>query len=374
MKKELLVHKVKTTFKYIGNERAVDFMEEVGIQLITDDESQIYKPGVNSEIHKPTKETIVWEFIDELIKLLSDEKYVCDIAVEENIIKKEYSFKNKEEVLYYTVVYSLFWGPNLIANEFIVFDKIDSIAMNEVKKRIHREKYWNQLEKKELHTIPKIWIFSSQAAGYFFHECVGHLLEEEQFRISGYKIGDRLFDSNINLYENWKVQDAYDDMGNFISKDICLIRNGVIENILSLNGESGNVWTEEAYIEPMVRMNSMYLSNDEKIMDIFSDINEAIYIDEINCGEYNPFNGEVGLSITKGYWVNKGEKNSPVFPFSLLFNMHELKTCKLTLSNHYQEIMSLCGKNGAIKRIKYKVPEIRIDWSNNAKFNTNRYF
>lgn len=137
------------------------------------------------------------------------------------------------------------------------------------------------------------------------------------------------------MYENWKVQDAYDDMGNFISKDICLIRNGVIENILSLNGESGNVWTEEAYIEPMVRMNSMYLSNDEKIMDIFSDINEAIYIDEINCGEYNPFNGEVGLSITKGYWVNKGEKTRLYSHFLFYLICMNLRRVNL----HYQIII-----------------------------------
>lgn len=42
--------------------------------------------------------------------------------------------------------------------------------------------------------------------------------------------------------------------------------------------------------------------------------------------------------------------------------MHDLIKGKMIASNNYEEMLGLCGKNGAVKVVKYRIPEILIDW------------
>ena len=57
-----------------------------------------------------------------------------------------------------------------------------------------------------------------------------------------------------------------------------------------------------------------------------------------------------------------------------LFSLNDLIGNNIDLNNKYEKIMSLCGKYGAVKKIKYNVPEMRIDWRRNGKFITDRDF
>ena len=225
--------------------------------------------------------------------------------------------------------------------------------------------------------MPKQWIFSAQAAGFFFHECIGHLLEEEQFRMSGFKIGDRLFNADISIFENREIENALDDYEQQIKNNVCLINKGQIFNILSASvktGSSGNAYTQEPTIEPMVRMNCMYVEDGKSIENIFDNVINGIFITEISCGEYNPLNGEIGLSINKAYKVIDGKSTEAYMPFSILFNISDFLENHIALDNKYETVMSLCGKYGAVKKIKYIVPEMLIDWRNNGKFVNDRNF
>ncbi len=371
---ELLIYKQTQTYRYEFGERKIERSIDYAKQNIKDEMVKINTLKFDSQNNNNNiEQKKVWNFIDDIVEKVTDNRYQCELTIEKICIKKQYLYYEACQQIYYTVVYNLQKKSGIIASEFMVFSKLDQFAKDKVLKKIIDDKKWDKLEKKEQKTEHFIWIFSSQAAGYFFHECIGHLLEQEQFRISNFNLGDRLLDSDIKLYENWEVNEMYDDVGNRIKKNLCILDKGIIRNILTTDQASGNAWTQEPYIEPMARMHSMYLTGGLENENIGKDVSDALYIKEVGVGEYNPINGEVGLSINKSYSIEEGKIKDALMPFTLLFNMHDLIKGKMIASNNYEEMLGLCGKNGAVKVVKYRIPEILIDWRENGKFIADRY-
>lgn len=385
MKKRLLISKKKITYRIINGKKSKEEHREIGEQLINNEYALIKEKnndcnsleGLNCDNKELENDNNVFNFILALQNKYCYEKYVSDVAIEETIVQKLHNNKFGSEK-YYTVVYNIFNNAinKRIANEFMVFECLNNETIECVSNRIRNEIIWNDIDKIKCENISKQWIFAAQAAGFFFHECIGHLLEEEQFRISRYSIGDYIFDSDIDVFENWEVDECLDDYDQTIEKKICLISNGQIRNVLTANmeGGSGNACTQEPFIEPMSRMNDMYVRSNNPIEDELDNVKDGIYIEEITCGEYNPINGEIGLSISKSYQIVSGIKTVGYKPMSILFSLNDLIGNNIDLNNKYEKIMSLCGKYGAVKKIKYNVPEMRIDWRRNGKFITDRDF
>lgn len=385
MKKKLLICKNKITYRNINSEQIIEKAFELSEQTLKEnmvyisniDENYLCNQGLEYFHNKTSNTEDIFKFIESLLMQNIEPNLLFDIAVEENIINKFHDTKRESTERYYTVVYNIInkLDNKSIANEFMVFDSLDENAYYSVSNRIEKEINWSKLKKVLCIKLPKQWIFSAQASGFFFHECIGHLLEEEQFRLSDIKLGDKLFNANISIYENWEMEDILDDYDNPVIKNICLVKNGKVQNILSssaIGPSSGNAYTQEPFVEPMARMNCMYVKDEKNTEHIMDNVKSGIFIEEISCGEYNSLNGEIGLSINKAYKIKDGKIGEPYLPFSILFNIMDLVSSYIILDNKYETVMSLCGKYGAVKKIKYIVPEMMIDWSNNAKFPNNR--
>ena len=238
---------------------------------------------------------------------------------------------------------------------------------------------WDRKKKVKCKEVPLVWIFSQEVAGYFFHECIGHILEEDIFRRTNYNVGDMFFGNRLNIYENWEKEISFDDFGKRTKERICLVKNGKIENILSgynpmQDSSTGNAFTEEVYFPPRVRMNSMFVEAENMTGKIYENVKVAMYVEEVSGGECEPFSGEVGLCVKKAHIVINDKKVVALEPFSLLLNLRDLKKAEIKVGDNKKTMHSLCFKYGAIKKIKYTTPEILIDWRKSSEYITNRDF
>lgn len=392
MKKNLLIKKEKRTYYIEDKEKKTTYECDMASQQIYDNFVQI-TPLNNQNIVKDTKDilpseffeelkedSMVYGFIEEVQNYFGDCEYKVVVAIENiGICKYFLEDKGKRNIAYYIVTYNIFKKEKRIASEFIVFDFIGEEERNKVKQKIKKELDWNKKKKVKCEKLGYNWIFSAEAAGFFFHECIGHILEEELYRMSKYKKDKIIFKSNINIYENWMKEAEQDDYGNKVCEKVCLIRNGRVEQ--SLSGKtvsksqiSGNCYTEDPYIAPMARMSNMYIETENPEDNLIGSVVEGIYIDELSSGEYNPYTDEVGLSVNKLYHITNGKIDYAYEPMSILFNLKELKETQIKLGAEMETFQSLCGKYGAVKKIKYTTPQFEIKWRKDGRFITNRDF
>lgn len=391
MNRKLLIKKEKRT--YIREDESVNYHESsFSLQTITNKSVQVQlleKENIKYLLNSKISEKFLTELgrnveIDDYLIELQEKYKITDyevhIGMEDVLVRKIYlDTESIREIKYGIVTYNIVKSGKLISSNSIVFENNYTDLVETLSKKIDEELEWDKKKKVKCEDIPLVWIFNSEVAGYFFHECIGHVLEEDIFQITNYKIGDMFFKNKLNIYENWVKEDECDDIGNNIKEKICLVHNGKIENILSgYNSKwgicSGNVFTEETAFAPMVRMSNMLVESKITSNNLFTNVKEAIYVEEVSGGECEPFTGEVGLCIKKAYYIKNGKKDIAFEPFSLLFNLQDLKETQIDVGNDKKTIHSLCYKYGAIKKIQYTTPGILIDWRQNSGCITNRNF
>ena len=384
--KRLLVCKCKTTFQLLGEEHFADCSIEAGEQLIEADTiciNEIDSSSMREEIKawltpKEIDKNRVFQYMNSCLQKCKQSNVMMTLAVEENRIYKQFGNTSEKKEKYYTVTYNLFSESSgkSFANEFLVFDELDQDAENSLFAKVMDEIAWNNMQLVEYEKNQKQWIFSAQAAGFFFHECIGHLLEEEQFVLSDYRVGDVLFQSPISIIENYETTLERDDCGADVVSNLPIVERGKIINIITAYQMpySGNAYTQEAYAEPLARMNAMYVKASKTEDNIVSNVAEGVFIREISSGEYNPINGEIGLVISKANKIKNGILCECYQQINLLFNIKDLLGADISLSNNYCMVNSLCGKIGTTKKITYHVPEMKIDWRKNGKCIEDRYF
>lgn len=61
-------------------------------------------------------------------------------------------------------------------------------------------------------------------------------------------------------------------------------------------------------------------------------------------------------------------------PLTFVFNIKDLMEAEIYLNDIYEKKLSLCGKYGAVKLVKYKVPYMRLDWREHGQFFSSRNF
>lgn len=393
MRNILLIRKEKNTYLYENKSRKSFYESNIAMQCFENDCEQIYKVDNIEDLKKYiSKPEVLQSFferkeldenyfthINQILNSIADTEYIVSIAIEEVLIQKcQLDNLRMGRTFYNTVTYNIVKNNRLVASEVLVFDDLNINDIEIVIECIHNEISWDKKAKTKCLFLGYDWVFSAEAAGYIFHECIGHILEEELFAISGYSIGDCLFKEKINIYENWESNQRIDDYGNDVKVNMSLISNGIIQNILSGRRKeeinSGNGFTEDPDFSPLARMNSMYVEMEDEKKNIVSEVEEGIYIEKISSGEYNPITGEIGLCISQMYKIVNGELTVAYEPMSVLFNINQLKKVDIEMEKKKKNTKALCGKYGALKKVEYTTSRLKMRWKENGKFITNRDF
>lgn len=240
MRNILLIKKEKNTYLYENENRKSLYESNIAIQYFENDCEQIYKVDSIEDVKKYiSKPEVLQGFferkeldenyfthINQIVNSINDTEYIVSIAIEEVLIQK-CLLDNLciGQTLYNTVTYNIVKNNRLVASEVMVFDDLNKNEIERVIECIRNEISWDKKAKSKCLFLGYDWVFSAEATGYIFHECIGHILEEELFAISGYSIGDCLFNGKINVYENWRSREKIDDYGNNVITNLSLISN-----------------------------------------------------------------------------------------------------------------------------------------------------
>jgi predicted Zn-dependent protease len=221
--------------------------------------------------------------------------------------------------------------------------------------------------------------FRKRAAGILIHELIGHLLEADislqaNTPFKKENINKRILPEYITIYDDILPSDSIDDEG-IIMESITLIKNGVLKNFISdythyLAGFNSNGrGRKENYKSPILpRQNIISLKHGIKDEDeIIKGINTGILIDDINSGELNYDTLEITLYIKESFYISKGDKSTPIKPFSIKMSVFDIIQKLTEISNkiYIGGWEGFCHKKGQLIRNGYKIPSYVIS---NIKF------
>lgn len=214
-------------------------------------------------------------------------------------------------------------------------------------------------------------ILSSEAASKFFHEFIGHLLEEDHFAISPlrYKFGTRVFPKNLNIFENVNVQYKYDDMGNIIKRNVCLVKDGVICNLLTdKNKPHGYECTNtgnaiiNSYIDrfiPRMRSMQVVLSTKAKDKEL-----SGIYIKDLDTCEMNAEEGVIAFTASKSYILKQGKVMDCLSRFTFLLSVFDLNKAEISSVGQSTKYVHYCIKNNQKVFTKCKCSSVIVRFNN----------
>lgn len=149
-------------------------------------------------------------------------------------------------------------------------------------------------------------VLSSQAAGYFIHEIIGHMLEADYYCYVKEKFSNIKIPSNLTVVDSVYGKNAilerpvYDDVG-IEKKDLILVKEGKVQNILaihkedSFNNELYGVARRESYKDiALPRMRNTFIRGYDKIgeKEIISKYSYGVWVSEIlnGCVDFNTGN------------------------------------------------------------------------------------
>lgn len=163
-----------------------------------------------------------------------------------------------------------------------VIDFVNNIIKIEITKEITSVMHRLNLINTRLTLLP-------QAAGFFIHEAIGHLLEEDIYNFFKDQLDHIKFPLNFSLidnpigYEKLIGVNRYDDFGQLI-KPILLIKDGKIQNTIKLN--NGFARSEKFDHKPLPRMRMLILENVQE--EELSKKKCSIFISKIHSGQVTP--------------------------------------------------------------------------------------
>ena len=194
-----------------------------------------------------------------------------------------------------------------------------------------------------------VFILMPQAAGFFIHEILGHLLERDLtfaykpiYSMKDY--GKQLLPKNVSLYDNpFNLQGInfgiYDDMGNKLTKK-CLIKDGVfLDMITSLRSDS-------YYKQPECRMYNLCLSgglsDSEEILRKYPD---GILIEDIIAGGVNPYNGEFLLYCNRALYRENHEIKGRISNLCIRGSAYSMRDYIIEIGNNTHNFIGYCSKH-----------------------------
>ncbi len=216
-------------------------------------------------------------------------------------------------------------------------------------------------------------ILSSQAAGYFIHEILGHTLEEDFY--SNYKENYKnlKFPNKLNVvdsnerYSNITGIHKYDDKGIEI-QPLTLVKNGEINNVFaieklnSFNNKSYGCARRASYkhdILPRMRCTYMLPCDDMDLQKFFQEYENSVFIDQVYFGGMNPYTGDYSITGI-GFLIKNGEKQNFVDNLKLSGNFYNDFLCFDKIGNDFKVFGSHCTKFGQTLRIGIGAPTVSV--------------
>lgn len=289
-----------------------------------------------------------------------------------NILCSENGNINKNNQNYYIYSYSILYSEKLLISDFIILEDISFDSLERVSKLILEEISWIETEKKEFEYEKSFdIILKNTSSGMFFHECIGHFLEADHYQLSPIKnlINTRFCSPNITITENFECKRLFDSAGYSISKDLLLIENGYIKNVLSNNmfnylsgisNTGNNIFEKTSYFN-LPRMRSMILHpKPNKLGKVISDTNNGILIEKISMGEVNVYSGHFSVLVAKSHLIKNSTIQNPLEEFSINLNIRDFMKMNVMVCDDLLTQYSLCGKSGSVVRVEYSSPSVKI--------------
>lgn len=230
---------------------------------------------------------------------------------EDVICKNQTDFREYE---YFRIIYQSEKGELIFEEENIDNEKdiyrLLKIALNKVNLRVRTILDKNIRVNKLAGNFDII--LPPSISGFYIHEIIGHLLEDDFFCHSA-----TIINSNIKCSKILNVSDLaminnriyrYDDLGNKC-RDILLIKNGAIIDYLS--EKSGNKRRYDYTFHGLTRMRTTYIHpiSNKNVNNFINSANNAILIEKVYSGNVNPIDGNYiligyGVKIINGCITN----------------------------------------------------------------------
>lgn len=316
------------------------------------------------------------KYINEKIKsIISYNEFIATSIEFIDLNKISYLNSDKKNIKdqYYIFGYSLYKEDSVLRSDFKILDKLNKLTIDSIVNLLISEINWTRKKKYRVKEDDKRKVvLKNTAAGIFFHECIGHFLEADYYKVSPIRLlkNKKLFPNNVNTYENYNVNFDKDEFSNNISKNIQIIKEGYISNILNnnkysklfLNNSTGNNSIELIDIYSSPRMRSMFVEpEDNNLDDLIENIDKGIFIENISLGEVDVFSGEFSVLVDKSYKIINGYLTDPIEEFRLNYNIKDLVKMNIKLCNDLNEECNLCGKSGNIVKVKYCTPSMLLE-------------
>ncbi len=216
-------------------------------------------------------------------------------------------------------------------------------------------------------------VFSPLASGYFIHEILGHLLEEDIFKSCNYNLGKLNISCKLTILDKidgvgqYIGLNKYDDKGNKISP-LMLIEKGKLRNIMAVNSDNSidNVLygfeRRENFkhnAQPRMRCTLVQPFDSLNKNDIITKYKKAILLDRVYYGFINP--KDISYTLKgNGYLIENGEIVNYIGNITLVGELlKDLNKVKY-VGNDLEFNTSDCIKFGQIVRVGMMTPTISI--------------
>jgi hypothetical protein len=319
-------------------------------------------PNMESTAFFPIKNKVkIAEFIRTIIRSFNNEHYNINFSIEEG---KEYITFTKEDAVFdtrYLLRGCISIGHGIATYLYTIrYDALQEILSDlriYKKESIEKEikasiSNYTSLDKKRnnekiAYTNGLIIEVSGFVAGYIFHEIIGHLLEEDFYKLPNVWIRYNYKETiprwlaithDSGPYPEILGLGKYDDNGDLFIDNI-LIEEGKVKNSIG----HGNYRKESIMSPSLPRMRTINIISDKK--DNHKDYinNDSIYIHSIKAGMVNPYTGDFQLKGMHGYFHRNENLSTSVL--DITGNVNDLMGSIITAVGDNDFCTGTCIKN-----------------------------
>ena len=216
----------------------------------------------------------------------------------------------------------------------------------------------------EMEWNDQIVIFSQQATGYFIHEVVGHLLEEDVYVYSKNYIHDIMVPNltvvdDIRGYGSMFGLNNIDDNGVEI-RPLNLIKNGKVVNTISLQNNTNGVARRTNYLQKLLpRMRCTFVEPTSKMTksDFIRKFNNVVYVDNIFSGFCSYIDGQFSIA-GNGTYIQDGMKKFFISNLLISSKIQDYLNNIIDIGNDLAIFATECSKMGHVVRVGIGGPSI----------------
>lgn len=367
-KKLLIIENIEYSLYYdLNNSLQESYGRLYGIQEHYNDNIIIHELTPNDKDYQKTSYIKPYRKMQKALEIIKSKiydafgsNYRIEVGIKNRYINKTNQKNIQEEKNEFMIIYFIYSNnlDEMLITQTIIKNDLTLKDINSILEIVESDN--NSLINKKISiSSDKKYdlIFNPYSSGTFFHEIIGHILEEDNFEFSKVSEKKLICPKNINIYENYNCNQIEDDIGGKIYSNIPLIINGNLTHTLS----SGNYQTEEYDKIPIPRMRSMYIYS--TCSENISSNDNSIFIEDILYAECNYYTGDITLFVNKAYSISNNNI-SYLHPFTIMFNVLYFNEFLVFMDNKKELHKRLCCKNGSIITVDFISSNLKILWNN----------